>query len=539
MRDPVVLAVTLLAAPLFLYSLGETYLWQDEAQTALLARSVLEHGIPMVGEGPHSLSAHAGEDAGVGGIYLQIAWLQAYLTAASFFVFGESAWAARIPFALLGWLCVPLVAGMVLTAGASRDASRIAAVLTSLSLPLIILSRQARYYSLATIAILIVIAAYALLVRRIQSGADDRVSSNDRYATVFLGFACCLAALSFDLTAVGILSGIAAHWLVASHARFRWDTRFWLPWGVGCALLAAWIGLTLTAPSRLEVGSVFDRLPQRSLYYMAQINAHIVPLPLFGALALLPWRKWRRLDRDGSGAPWLAGLLVIVSATSILAAGVAPSRFFRYVAPLIPVLAALAAIGLAAVAKRSTVARGGVIGAVLILVTSSAPFVLSHAALSAIARSSGMITVRDREVALRVPIAALLQEFRDPPRGPVAAVVEHLEAHAEPGDVLVTTYGGLPLKFHTPLTIYGGETAQFPSAGSEPNWVWPRNFAGARWDAVEPALDWLDRQTYLRTYRKVELPAVDRRWENREDPVEHVFTNPGPAGPQVVLLSRQ
>ena len=100
----------------------------------------------------------------------------------------------------------------------------------------------------------------------------------------------------------------------------------------------------------------------------------------------------------------------------------------------------------------------------------------------------------------------------------------------------VTTYGELPLKFHTELTVYGGETAQFPSSGTQPDWVWPRHFGGARWESVDAALTWLDRQTYLRTYQRIELPAVDRRWENREDPVEHVFTNPGPAGPPVVLL---
>ena len=111
--------ITLLSAPLFLFGLGNTYLWQDEAQTALLARSVLKHGVPMVGQGAESLSAVMGTDAGVGGIYFQVSWLQAYLTAASFSLFGESSWAARIPFALAGWLCVPLVAWAMRQAGAA------------------------------------------------------------------------------------------------------------------------------------------------------------------------------------------------------------------------------------------------------------------------------------------------------------------------------------------------------------------------------------------------------------------------------------
>ena len=64
--DPIVALLTLLSAPLFLAGLGNTYLWQDEAQTALLARSVLKYGVPMVGQGAESLSAVMGTDAGVG-----------------------------------------------------------------------------------------------------------------------------------------------------------------------------------------------------------------------------------------------------------------------------------------------------------------------------------------------------------------------------------------------------------------------------------------------------------------------------------------
>src|SRR3990172_11633055 len=127
--DVIVVLLTLLTAPLFLYGLGSTYLWQDEAQTALLARSVLRHGVPMVGEGPESLSARAGEDAGPGGVYLQIAWLQAYVAAAGFALFGESAWAARAPFALAGWLSVPLVAWTMRRAGARVLAAPLAALL--------------------------------------------------------------------------------------------------------------------------------------------------------------------------------------------------------------------------------------------------------------------------------------------------------------------------------------------------------------------------------------------------------------------------
>ena len=59
--------IALLSLPLFFYGLGATYLWQDEAQTALLGRSVLAHGVPMVGDGCREPVCVRGTDAGIGG----------------------------------------------------------------------------------------------------------------------------------------------------------------------------------------------------------------------------------------------------------------------------------------------------------------------------------------------------------------------------------------------------------------------------------------------------------------------------------------
>ena len=129
-----------------------------------------------------------------------------------------------------------------------------------------------------------------------------------------------------------------------------------------------------------------------------------------------------------------------------------------------------------------------------------------------------------------MPLADMLREFRDPPRGPIAATVEYLRGHAQPGDVLVTTYGELPLKFHTPLDVYGGETAQLPSdgvsAGLDLAAALARSTPGRR-----PAIEWVERELSRGGYERIELDAVDRRWENREDPEEHIFSNPGPARP--------
>ena len=228
-----------------------------------------------------------------------------------------------------------------------------------------------------------------------------------------------------------------------------------------------------------------------------------------------------------------AVLFSIVAMGGIGGAMLSPYRFFRYAVPVLPIVLALGAIGLAALSARGRVSRVLATGIVVALVTSTAPFVWSHSGMSAMARASGLVKVRDRVLEYRLPLTELVHELRDPPRGPIAATVEYLGKHARADDVVVTSYGELPLKFHTRLTVYGGETAQLPPVDVAADWIWPRHLGSYR--EVRASEAWIDRELSHGNYVPIELPVVDRRWENREDPEEHIFFNPGPDGPRVVI----
>jgi 4-amino-4-deoxy-L-arabinose transferase-like glycosyltransferase len=519
--DPVVAAAVLLSFPLFLFGLGNTYLWQDEAQTALLARSIAQYGVPVVGEGAASLSAHMGADAGYRGIYFQISWLQGYLAAFSFWLFGESSWSARVPFALAGWLCVPLVAWMMRSIGANQFATRIAAIFAATSVPFIVCSRQSRYYALTAALTLLTLGSYAVLMQRRR----ERQSAG-RASWIF-GAAAGLLVASFDVTAIGILGVLAAYWLFSMDEDARLDGAFWLPWCVAVAVLLGWTAISYSAPMRRTSMDIAE-LPKRVLYainyYAGQIDAHVMPLPIIViAIAAGLWSR-----RAGAaaflGMAAIGGLAVIT---------ISPYRFFRYAVPIVPIVFAITALGLAAIAERGRIAKALVVALVIALVSSSALFAASHNALAALARASGVVTVRDRSIPFRIPLLSLAQELRDPPRGPIAAAVEYLRRHAQDGEVIVTTYGELPLKFHTRLTVFGGETAQLPPPGLRVDWIWPRHVKP--YPVIRPSYEWVEQRLRESAYRRIELNRFDRRWENREDPEEHIFTNPGPPGPPVVL----
>jgi 4-amino-4-deoxy-L-arabinose transferase-like glycosyltransferase len=531
--DAVVALIAIVVLPLFVYGLGDTYLWQDEAQTALLGRSVLIHGVPMVGEGADSLSAVLGKDAGIGGVYFQIAWLQAYVEAASLGLFGESSWSARFPFAIAGWLCIPLTAWAMRVAGSTVLAARIAALSIACSVPFIIVSRQARYYALTAAIVLATIGTYAAFIRAVRS-PERRAAAVPAFA---FATAASLLVVSFDITAIGVLAAIACHWLLTTRAReWRWSPSFWMAWTIPCVLLAVWLAASLTATSRTEnagLTAIPGRLRYTTFYYLGQINAHIVPLPVL-LLLLLPWRVSANKRADEVDESRRAVVLLAAVALGGLAGTVlSPHRFFRYIVPVFPVVLALSAIGIATMwtlGPRMRIAAAILLAA---LVSTNVLFVWSHAALGGVARASGMVTVRERQFQARVPIADLISELRDPPRGPVTAVIAYLQQHAGPRDVVVAAYGDLPLKFHTQLRVYGGETGEVPPPDIQPQWVWPRHLVV--YANVRPVTDWIGRELESGRYGRVELQAIDRRWENREDPEAHIFFNPGPPGPRVVL----
>ena len=99
-----VLLSTVFVLGLFLYftNLGNIYLWQDEAQTALISQTVLNGGIPKGTDGKNFFSQELGAEYGENYTYKWHTWLPFYIVAATFKFFGSSTYTARLPFVLFG-----------------------------------------------------------------------------------------------------------------------------------------------------------------------------------------------------------------------------------------------------------------------------------------------------------------------------------------------------------------------------------------------------------------------------------------------------
>lgn len=85
------------------YRLDRFTLWQDEAETALLAKSILQKGIPTAFfDGKWVTQFYTGQESNEEHRWHTTPWLPFYIAAASFRIFGFTDWAARFPFGVIG-----------------------------------------------------------------------------------------------------------------------------------------------------------------------------------------------------------------------------------------------------------------------------------------------------------------------------------------------------------------------------------------------------------------------------------------------------
>src|SRR5437660_389384 len=98
------LLLVVLASLVLFLNLGRDILWEDEGDTAVLASSILKYGVPRAWDGVTFTDADKGDRVNERLIMVSHPWIQYYVTAASFLIFGETTFAARFPFALAGVL---------------------------------------------------------------------------------------------------------------------------------------------------------------------------------------------------------------------------------------------------------------------------------------------------------------------------------------------------------------------------------------------------------------------------------------------------
>jgi len=548
-RDRFFLAMLLLIAGCLLFArLDDRFLWQDEAETALLAQSVLIHGVPTAFDGRNLISQEGQQEFEAPDYrWFWTPWLQHYVTAASFAVLGPSTWSARFPFVLfaLGTLLLCYVIAFEI----SHDlrVARLASLILMTNVPFLLHARQCRYYAPACFF-------GSLLVWQYLRALEER-----RGALLGLAIAATGLFHSHYVVCAGFVLGLAIHFVFTDRRRVIL-MRFAIA-GVATVLLALPYLLGFFARGSGQAVPGLDRSLASLGEAVYHINRFVFPLLLplaVGGMSIV-WWLWDRKQAGADAAKmadpaackqvaenpsgrvrgglalWLVGLVSVGLLVTVM-----PWFFFRYYVALIPIAAIGQALLLGPILRTHSAV--GLLCAFVLLATDGVGRALPiphEVPLGSVRHmqtgdeDSGKVVGRWAHL---IPMAGYLFEITHDHVGPLEAVVKYLREHAKKEETIIATYGDLPLQFYTDLKVVGGLSAENPTPYVKADWLLVRAHTHRSGDG---RLKRFIAQNLERDrYEVMGLEALDVPYENRPDPIYHKYRQPSEGPPPVKLWRR-
>lgn len=484
--------LTLLSGFLLLADLGDGYLWQDEAQSALISRSVLMYGVPKATDGQNTFTQEMDAVLGDHKTWRYHPWLHFYATAASFAAFGESTFSARLPFALSGIGAVILLYFLGLKVTKDQRTAFIAAFLLSISVAFLLLSTQCRYYGLA---IFFAVWGAHSFFRMIQF---------ERFGfTLFVGTTFLLFHAHYIYCATLFFSLLVYTWFFARENLKR---------VVGAMAIVTVVNI----PAIIWYGSAGQNaagnlltLP-KSFSFIKTFGEHIhqflVPGGFFlilGVLAFVGLAKTANKKGVGFSVSLKALALPVIFTflTVLFIAILVHKPYFRYIGPIIP----FCFLGIA-ILIRWTMQIHSLTGVALILI---------------------WIATGD--------LKSYCQEITTDYYGPMEGITEFLNRYAKPKDTVAIPYGDLPVKFYTDLHVIGGLSTQDYSKAANADWVILRKNSIMEADAEFKK--YLLNNLNLDNYKQTRINYPDIPYQNREVPNMHHY-KPVRNAPKVRILKR-
>jgi len=423
--------VVLATSAVFLFAnLGVYALWDDEAETALLARGVLATGDTTAVVG-HNLNARRG---GINLIRLADRLtppLPTYLMAASFAIGGETALWARLPLAVCGLGAVAIMLALLWRAQSTNWNFVIFSIALLANVPFFLYCRNARYYG----AVLLAAAAAGFLY-------IDGLGSNLRRAT----FSILGAALLFchPMAFMQAAAVMAVDWFFFQSKK--------MPSAAAVAalvlpfLVLAVPGLCIWNPlfvksssSYLEQITISDRLVLLWWNMRDLFTAEFIPL---AALVYAPLAIY--LTRD----LWIVrycvaiiGVSLVTTATTHQLVSLTNAADVRYMTAAIPLGVA---VGVRSFGAVPTPYRPvGMAVAIILFATSI---------------GTGKFNFQEGPDST---LAKFVHELMHPINEPYTPVVDWLRTNAAPGAsvLVIPEFMMYPLMFHAPNLVYAWQIA--------------------------------------------------------------------------------
>jgi hypothetical protein len=531
------LALLFLTAAVFLFvNLGEKYLWQDEAATAVLGSRLMKFGEPLAYDGVNliTMDYSTPEELGTldqrtadaessvqyhvarGDFKRNTAWIgqpwgSFAVVGASLTCFGQNTVAARAPFAAAGLLTVILLYWFVRREFKDPLLAWLSAALLVTNVYWVVHTRQCRYYAVSSLLLLLTLIAYARWQRGQPWGG-----------AVFVATAWCWFQMDFGSfwPVIGVLLALAA-W--GDWPRVR---RVLVAGAALGAAIAPWVWYYELAG---RVKASLAPFSHKFTLNLLHLNQFLIPLVLLAALGIVLAVRGRRLDPVPRRV--LAACLAILLAVIVWVPSVAPWGFHRYIVHLAP-LAALGAAWVLTeaagwVARRYSRERSRTwVAAALAAFLAVCPLLPNLVTIPLVTAFGGNYPTG---LFVRAEWAVLHEEVFAPRPDPNRLTVESLALVASPGDEVLTNYEDVPLMFYTDYRVRGGIPMFRVEDRSRP----PRFLVLRRSTAlgVGPPLG---RELARHRWQPLRTTIPDMEWGNMPEP-EHRIGAIGVVPPPVIF----
>ena len=418
--------------------------WGDEAETAVLAKNVLKFGVPKVDDGVNHVTFNGDKfDASAGGVWTWSPWLQEYIAAGSFAIFGPTTWAGRAPFALVGWMDVVLLGVVAWKIYRSHRVALASMVLLGTSEIFLLHIRQCRYYSISVLGEILFVY-----------GIHQLITQNRRGIWVAAGALILQFYSNYIIAAANIPALIFLAWMLRKRGK-RAVLGVAAILGVLLIAMLPWLVYAHPWGQTNEVGG--EKYFPKAWDYLLEFNFHFVPLcflvlPLFGLISVRGNGQIIRQEATPQLEPFALGLFPLYLAIIVMA----PGHFLRYLLPILPVACLLAAAWVFRHIKWRMLA-------------------LLMLAVQCTTNAISIVTaypVRGELHHLCSPLLRYAVGITGPYEDRFTDVLKFLNEQSHPGETVLTSDPEFPLVFYTHLKIID---ARFITTTTQrlPDWFLP------------------------------------------------------------------
>lgn len=515
------IVILILSLFLLFSNLGQRSLWYDEAETAIVGQNSLLKGYPSPWDEKNFITFNGIDFKIIMGHYIFVfnSWIQYYLAGISIFLLGKSPFAARLPFAIIGFFSLVFFYFLALKLFNDKRKAILATLLLAFSIPFLLHVRQCRYYSLVIFNTIFFLHSY-LDILSAKKGASWRfiLSSVLLFHSQYL--------LWFSL-----FPGIIIHLLICDINKLK---KIAFLSSIILLLTIPWfLVFPFSVVSKVTVGGGFSLINMiifkglvRFLWQMSRYYFPLILLPFIPFVVITKGEKRWEINKNNL-------LLVMAISSTIIFLSIVGLGHYRYGLAIFPIFTLLLVEIISWLEKRLKPLVYIVVTLLLLTnIVHDAHLFLFQRLIKNISSYLPAVEARLEEdmtlLRLRCYLLEFFYEITHPYDGPQEGIIKYLKTHAKPQETIMVV-GDNPafLIFATDLKIRfkTGEPYRY----SVPLIEVPENYP----------IDWIlvrGKEPYLppKNYERIVLDYPDVDHGNSGDYLNHQFKS-HKKGPRIIL----